>query len=59
MTVGSTLFTPVFNLWLCKHYLHIPPSEHSVVTFIDDKVRMVAVTSEVVLLRDKYVVKQI
>jgi len=59
MVVGSVLFSPIFNLWLCKNYLHVPPSSNVVVTFIDDAVRMVAVTSEVTLHRDKYAVKNI
>jgi hypothetical protein len=58
MVAGSTLFSPVFNKWLCKHYLHVEPGEVEA-TFIDDLIRMVAVTSEVVLSRDKYVIKQI
>jgi hypothetical protein len=59
MVVGSLLFSPIFNLWLCKNYLHVTPSSNIVVTFIDDAVRMVAVTSEVFLHRDKYAVKRI
>ena len=59
MVVGSTLFTPIFNLWLCRNYLHVPPTSEIAATFIDDVVRMVAVSSDVVLQRDKYVVKQI
>lgn len=59
MVVGSTLFSTPFNYWLCKHYLNIQPCEQIVATFIDDDVRMVAVTSDVLIMRDKYAVKQI
>jgi len=59
MVVGSRLFTKTFNLWLCKNYLHVTPSDDIQVTFIDDAVRVVAVTSDVTLLSDKYLVKQI
>lgn len=58
MVAGSVIFSPVFNQWLCKHYLHVSPGDVEA-TFIDDSVRMVAVTSEVFLQRDKYVLKQI
>ena len=59
MVVGSLLFSPIFNLWLCKNYLHVAPCSNIVATFIDDAVRMVAVTSEVFLHRDKYAIKRI
>jgi hypothetical protein len=58
MVAGSIIFSPVFNKWLCKHYLHVAPGDVEA-TFIDDSVRMVAVTSDVLLQKDKYVVKQI
>jgi len=59
MVAGSTIFSPVFNLWLCKNYLHVPPTSQVTATFIDNLIRVVTVTSEVVLQKDKYVVKQI
>lgn len=34
--VGNEIFTPVFNLWLCYNYLHIAPSVHVEVSYIDD-----------------------
>jgi hypothetical protein len=58
MVVGSTLFSPVFNQWLCKHYLHVRPDK-VVATIIDDSVRMTEVNSDVFLMQDKYVIKQI
>jgi hypothetical protein len=33
--VGNEIFTPTFNLWLCRHYLHIPPSETVDISYID------------------------
>jgi hypothetical protein len=35
--IGNEIFTPTFNLWLCLHYLHIVPSEHIDVSYIDDQ----------------------
>jgi hypothetical protein len=35
MVAGSTLFTPTFNQWLCRHYLNIQPSRKLVATLID------------------------
>jgi hypothetical protein len=34
--VGNQIFTPIFNLWLCTNYLHITPSEHVEISYIDD-----------------------
>ena len=59
MVVGSTMFTPVFNMWLCKNYLHVTPTPQVTATFIDDLIRVVTVSSDVVLQKDKYVLKQI
>lgn len=59
MVVGSTIFSLPFNYWLCKHYLNIYPCNQVVATFIDDDIRMVTVSSDVLIMRDKYVVKQI
>jgi hypothetical protein len=59
MVAGSTLFSPVFNLWLCKNYLHVKATTQVTATFIDDLIRVVTVSSDVVLQKDKYVLKQI
>ena len=32
---GNELFSETLTLWLCKHYLHIPPNTESVTTIID------------------------
>ena len=34
--VGNEIFSPIFNLWLCSNYLHIAPSVHVDVSYIDD-----------------------
>jgi len=34
--VGNEIFSRTFNLWLCYNYLHIAPSEHVEVSYIDD-----------------------
>jgi hypothetical protein len=38
MVAGSTLFTPTFNQWLCRHYLNIQPTRKLVATLIDSDV---------------------
>ena len=34
--LGNEIFTPIFNLWLCRNYLHIAPSIHVDVYYIND-----------------------
>ena len=41
--VSNILFTREFNLWLCKHYLKIQPSEKIVTTIIDKHIEMYTV----------------
>lgn len=35
LIVNNILFTPVFNLWLCKHYLKIFPTNNVSITILD------------------------
>jgi hypothetical protein len=35
---GNELFTETLTLWLCKHYLYIPPSSESTLTLIDSNI---------------------
>ena len=47
--VGNEIFTPTFNLWLCRNYLHIPPSEVVDVSYIDHTMS-VCFTKETILI---------
>ena len=38
--ISNILFTPCFNLWLCKHYLNIKATEKVVATMIDKDIDM-------------------
>ena len=38
---ASTLFTPLFNRWLCMNYLYVPPCDHLSATIVDSDVNVV------------------
>jgi len=38
---GSTLFTPLFNRWLCQNYLCVPPRDDLSATIVDSDVNVV------------------
>ena len=38
---ASTLFTPLFNRWLCRNYLYVPPRDDLRATIVDSDVNVV------------------
>lgn len=49
MVAGSTLFTPIFNQWLCRHYLNATPSRKLVATLIDSNIHFTQTESPLYL----------
>jgi len=57
VVTGSSIFSETFTRWLCRNYLHVPCSSASV-TIIDESIRLLTITEEIVFHRDKYTMKQ-
>ena len=49
LLTSNVLFTPSFNLWLCKHYLRITPTEKIVATMIDKNIDMYTIDYPIVI----------
>lgn len=44
---GNELFNETLTLWLCKHYLHIPPTSKSRTTIIDRNMNIYTLKNDI------------
>ena len=50
--IGNEIFTLIFNLWLCRNYLHIAPSEFIDVCYIDENTMVCCTKGPIIFKED-------
>ena len=55
LITNNVLFTPTFNLWFCKYYLGVKPTDKITTTVIDDKINVHMLDGPLVIKSDSFI----